>query len=525
MLCLAKAFEPCLPGWVVRARNVLRHARVEAGLAQRSHDAGEERPLLIFPPNSSFCGYYDLLCLLLLVVEGIIVPFGVAFGFPEDFPPSEEYGLVSFAFYSNFTTLAFVVDIVKNFRKAFYYHGTIIVNPAAIAYNYLQKSFWVDVIAAFPFHASGLRMVRVLKTLPTCMRVLAAFPSLSTERKGSMTLVVDSTQIVFVLAFFSHLAACLFQLMPENTHSAHFETRPYSECDLGGPCQHGVVGSKWLTRYGLDQYELNLSMSHRYILALELGSSLLVGGDASIDPGTESERVFCVFFSLLALVLNVYLTARFVEAINKVMEGAKETTMRLSAIADFEKQCRLPSALTARVRFCLRSRFKDMLEVRKEPLRAELIEELPQHLRQEVLYTAYADLLRRFPFFGRMTDLCIAQLASLVTKRVYVRGQLVRRMRKKWAFEALPNIPVFMSTGSRGIRYILRGALHSVAEYELHYCGSAYFDADCLFADEESVVPQVISARNDPKSGLASPNPIANLSGLVLGCIKADQSK
>ena len=34
-----------------------------------------------------------------------------------------------------------------------------------------------------------------------------------------------------------------------------------------------------------------------------------------------------------------------------------------------------------------------------------------------------------------------------------------------------------------------------------------------------------IRERNDPRSGLASPNPTANLPVLVLGCIKADRCK
>ena len=51
--------------------------------------------------------------------------------------------------------------------------------------------------------------------------------------------------------------------------------------------------------------------------------------------------------------------------------------------------------------------------------------------------------------------------------------------------------------------------------------GDYFGERDLLYNMPVEQVQVASRARNDPKSGLASPNPSANLSGLVFGCIEA----
>jgi hypothetical protein len=126
------------------------------------------------------------------------------------------------------------------------------------------------------------------------------------------------------------------------------------------------------------------------------------------------------------------------------------------------------------VQYYLRTRFQDELEKRKEPDRVRLLNELPTKLRDQVMQRAYGRTLQRNPFFRKVDVYINAQMCSVATSVVYVRGETVQTFRR-----TLFN----MDLEGTSIRFLLKGAVLA-PDLEVTAAAPDYrtFDEDAFFS-------------------------------------------
>jgi hypothetical protein len=93
----------------------------------------------------------------------------------------------------------------------------------------------------------------------------------------------------------------------------------------------------------------------------------------------------------------------------------------------------------------LRTRFSDVLEQRKAPERARLLEELPPLLREQVFSIGYAATVKRHRFFGLLMDQAVGQMCVQAHTVVYVRGEVVQQYRMNY---------VDMDSETKAIRFL-----------------------------------------------------------------------
>jgi hypothetical protein len=189
----------------------------------------------------------------------------------------------------------------------------------------------------------------------------------------------------------------------------------------------------------------------------------------------------------ISFLFSIYLTARFVEVVNRVVVMTEEMNKRAYTFLEYRLQTGIPRALSARVQHYLQSRFHDILEVRKEPEKAGLISELPLVLRKEVLRRAYTNILCLNRFFAQLNRYCLAELCVVANKNVYVRGEAVRTPR-----ECDVDARVWYPP-KEGIRFLYRGGLHSERIYQVYHKAPYTFDEDALFTLPENFCAQVLS--------------------------------
>ena len=107
-------------------------------------------PYGIRDPDSNFSGLWDICQLFLLLYVSFTVPFRTCFGMEPE--------LWSFPFFFDmFVDIYFLVDLVMNFRTAFFDHSGIrVVDTRLITRNYLTGWFAIDFCSCLPVGYIGL---------------------------------------------------------------------------------------------------------------------------------------------------------------------------------------------------------------------------------------------------------------------------------------------------------------------------------------------------------------------------------
>lgn len=110
-------------------------------LRNRPIDAPKQLDLIINP--ESYCLLlWDMLLLLLLIIQGLYLPFIVCFSYP----------LTGSMLYLDYCiTVCFLFDILLNFNIGYNSKGVIIKGRGKIARHYLKNWFIIDLLVSFPF--------------------------------------------------------------------------------------------------------------------------------------------------------------------------------------------------------------------------------------------------------------------------------------------------------------------------------------------------------------------------------------
>ena len=59
-------------------------------------------------------------------------------------------------------------------------------------------------------------------------------------------------------------------------------------CEPGGPCEYGVKGSVWVSRYRVAE----MPLVTRYIICTHFAAAVFTGNGLNVQPGLAAERIF-----------------------------------------------------------------------------------------------------------------------------------------------------------------------------------------------------------------------------------------
>lgn len=182
----------------------------------------------IFRPDSNYHMVWDLVGFFIIFYQTVVVPYRICF----DTPPE------GFWYYLEFgMDIYFWSDIIVSFNTGIYVKGILVMRRHKIVWSYLTGWFVMDVLASFPYslvfenlilkdnnsQLSSLsttpRLLRMLKIIRFLrfLRLLRVFKLKRLLYKieeyivtDTLTLIMDSTKILLVIFFMTHLMACTF---------------------------------------------------------------------------------------------------------------------------------------------------------------------------------------------------------------------------------------------------------------------------------------------------------------------------
>jgi len=116
-------------------------------------------------------------------------------------------------------------------------------------------------------------------------------------------------------------------------------------CTMGGPCEHGIVGSPWKRRYAVDNYD---AMT-QYLVAMQFSVACITGQDFSLQPGTGPERMY----TAMLMICSVFVTSVVVGEILLIMNRQSEMNIAfeetMQQAREFMSSRAVPTSMQSRV--------------------------------------------------------------------------------------------------------------------------------------------------------------------------------
>ena len=270
-----------------------------AAMMIAAHEADKEKGCLpIIMPDGEFRKWWDSAQVVALFYVAIMVPIRI--GFAREMTP-----LTAEWFVELLTDIYFIVDIIVNFRTAYYDEDELVVKPSQVAKQYTKGWFAIDVLSCLPvgyvsqiivaFQESSaddntsasandikalkiLRLLRLAKLLRLARlrKVIKRHEENMENIMGYMKLV-GATSTIF---YGCHLCACLWYLVGEDEHTVD---------TFSGDI---ITVEGWRTRrFGGNNFTLTVQYTHAFYWAL---TTLSTVGYGDITPLTIQEHLFSI---------------------------------------------------------------------------------------------------------------------------------------------------------------------------------------------------------------------------------------
>ena len=280
-----------------------------AAMMIAAHAAEKERGCLpVIMPDGRFRKWWDSTQVVALFYVAVMVPIRIGFAREMD-PLSAEW------FVELVTDVYFIVDIVVNFRTAYYDEDELIVKPSLIAKQYTKGWFCIDIVSCLPVgyvsqfivavqdnpdNAGGGTNIKALKILRLLRLAkllrLARLTKMLKRHEDQFENIMEYVKLMGALStifYACHLCACLWYLVGEDEHAV--DTFSGASITIDG----------WRTRrFGDHNFTLTVQYTHAFYWAL---TTLSTVGYGDITPMTSQEHylsIVCELFGCLRCAIR-----------------------------------------------------------------------------------------------------------------------------------------------------------------------------------------------------------------------------
>jgi CRP-like cAMP-binding protein len=400
----------------------------------------------IVHPNSFLRMGWDVFALFFILLECVMVPFGIGF----------EYQAPESMFWAS--TIFFAFDIVLNFLTGYFEDGILIMKQRLICNSYMKSWFILDISSTFPWGAvftsmegggsqAMLRMAKIGKMLRMLRLLRVAKLNVLVQQvedlfHSTMLLTfLKLGKIMSIVLLVCHWVACIWGWIgsPERyTSDLGKEPHDWSTCEPGGPCEPGMGGSAWRRRYGLDE----ASLAEQYLYSLRFAAGLFTGSDIGIQPGFWGERVFVVMTMFGSFIALSTIISKIVIMFHKISQDHQDQEELMMQFKEFMAVGRVPYDLQARIKRYLEYQFKSRRDLQVR--RFEMIERLSPWLRKELQVHLNRHVLTQHPFFQDISRDLLQHCCCISESLLCAPGDVVMQKGQKVT----------------GMYFLVRGKLH-----------------------------------------------------------------
>jgi CRP-like cAMP-binding protein len=418
-------------------------------IARQKEDAARFRRCFL-RPNSPMRQIWDGSQVFLLLYVFITVPYRTCFMIPTP------QLLTSWFWVELFVDVYFVVDIVMNFRTAFYdgRTGELIINDGDIARNYLSTWFAIDFVSCLPISyieligeamkdsATGdgaggqfkalkiLRMLRMAKML----RIFRMKKILQRYREQLEPLLDYLRIFVLTLVIFlcAHLVGCMwyyFGTMVEEDEDGiviktgwihHEESFRTTQC--GRTC--GEPGSDDYNATCTDECYApeDVDEWHAYVAALYWAiTTVSTVGYGDIIAWTEYERIFSFFATMLGVMVFGMISGALSSILMTQKGAVLQYHQRMDEIRQFLKAKNVPTSTRRQVVAFYNNLWSEQAVYDE----AEIMNQLPSSLNHELITFLYQDMIASVALFHNMDQEVIQNICQHLRHTVILRDMFV----------------------------------------------------------------------------------------------------
>ncbi|KDO26603.1 hypothetical protein SPRG_08007 [Saprolegnia parasitica CBS 223.65] len=364
---------------------------------------------------------WDILLGVLIVYNVMSIPFQFAFqgGYMGDMTVDPVVIMLDYMVDS-----IFGVDIVLNFRTGYLDdESRLVMDAQKIARRYLRFWFWTDVVSTFPIGAVAdamspsaaqlnattvssfqnfklIRFVRLARLLKL-MRLLKLNRSVSSvENVLDLSPAAIRLMKLFVhVCFIAHLSACVFFFIGQLSQQI------YGACWIGPALWNAPT---------LDKYITSLYFSF---------TTMATVGYGDILPVTPLEVIYVTFYMLLGASIFGYIIGSMSTLVDQMQTKGILAKEKMDRVKEYMKERNLPKPLRVRIR----KHFEFYLAQKEISADSDLVHELSDDLRTQLVIHLNKDVVAKIPFFANQDDACISYLMGILSQECFTPGEFVFR--------------------------------------------------------------------------------------------------
>lgn len=368
----------------------------------------------IIHPTSAFRLYWDLMILLLLIVNLFVLPVAIAF-FTDDMSPAWIVANV-------ISDGIFLLDIVLNFKTGVLIHGTpnkFILDPKEIAIRYAKGWFIIDLISSFPFdyivstansNQSGrllsasraLRILRMAKLL-SLLRLLRISRLVRKIQQYEEVLnmtrsVIRFVNLISLMLLVAHWNGCMQYLVP---------------------VLDDFPDDSWVTIHDL-RYK---PWTEQYFWALfKALSHMLCIGYGRHPPQNMPETCVTITSMMTGATFYALFIAYSINVIQSMDSPGRSYREKLQQIEEYMSHRRLPVPLRDKITKYYEHRFQGKLFDEER-----LLHEVSRPLRKSIINHNCRELVRKVPFFSDADPEFVSAIITKLEFEVYLEDDIIIR--------------------------------------------------------------------------------------------------